>query len=358
MNSMPRTRIQLVALAIALLGGSLACAEPPQPATPQLLGAMCAAYLPPARLSVVSGRVVNAGGWRFGSSTSSTTSGDVTEQAVYQGSNDSGSFHYERKSPQEEFLLELNSQGEFRFRRVKGSAGDAKFVPVELLQTPGDWLSLGVGPQGRRKVYRAPTLWHFLLAYPGESREHLIPILQALQPRWQLAQQAAAIESELLKLAGSGVPDSERQQWVRWVEQLGDARFMRREAADEQLRASGPAGLGYLKGLDPRQLDAEQQFRLRRIVASLSQRAAEDAAGPVAAALLEDPLAWLALLSRPEEATRRKAVRRLTAILGRPIAVDTAADPASQSQAVQQLREEIERKAGAKPGDSQKPAEK
>ncbi len=150
---MRQFRIHLVALAIALLGG-LACAEPPPPGLDRVLRN----HFLSEGLSVISGRVVNAGPWRPFSTSSSSTGGDTTEQARYQGTNGSGSFHYERKSPQEEFSVELSSQGEFRFRRVKGSAGDAKFVPVELLQPPGQWLSLAVGPEGSRKVYRADPL--------------------------------------------------------------------------------------------------------------------------------------------------------------------------------------------------------
>ena len=48
--------------------------------------------------------------------------------------------------------------------------------------------------------------------------------------------------------------------------------------------------------------------------------------------LVEDPLVWLALLSRPEESTRQAAVQQLTVLLNVPIAVDPKAEPDTPGQ--------------------------
>ena len=81
------------------------------------------------------------------------------------------------------------------------------------------------------------------------------------------------------------------------------------------------------------QLDAEQKSRLRRIIRDLSTQTGEDTPEHVASMLIEDPLVWLALLSRPEESTRQAAVQQLTVLLNVPIAVDPKAQPDSQAKA-------------------------
>ena len=116
--------------------------------------------------------------------------------------------------------------------------------------------------------------------------------------------------------------------------------------------------LGYLNRLNMSQLDAEQKSRLRRIIRDLSTQTGEDTPEHVASMLIEDPLVWLALLSRPEESTRQAAVQQLTVLLNMPIAVDPKAEPESQAKARDELRKQIEKIVGegAKPDDAPKPA--
>ena len=59
---------------------------------------------------------------------------------------------------------------------------------------------------------------------------------------------------------------------------------------------------------------------------------ADDAAEQVAAWLLEDPMIWLALLSRPDATVRKVAAKKIASILGESISVDPAADPATQKE--------------------------
>ncbi len=114
------------------------------------------------------------------------------------------------------------------------------------------------------------------------------------------------------------------------VEQLGDDQFTKREAADRALRAGAAPALNYLRQLDFDRLDAEQQFRVTRIIRKLTGHSEDDSADAVAASLLRNSEVWLALLSRPEKATRETAARQLTALLGKPIDVDPAAEPKTQ----------------------------
>ncbi len=132
---------------------------------------------------------------------------------------------------------------------------------------------------------------------------------------------------------------------------------MHRDRADRNLRDVGPAVLGYLNRLNMSQLDAEQKSRVRRIIRVLSTQTAEDTPEHVASMLIEDPLVWLALLSRPEETTRQAAVQQLTVLLNVPIAVDPKAQPESQAKARDELRIQIEKSIGegSKPDDAPKP---
>ena len=135
------------------------------------------------------------------------------------------------------------------------------------------------------------------------------------------------------------LPD--RRRWDPLVEQLADERFSRREAADRELRSAGPVVLSYLQGLDFNRLDAEQQYRIRRIVRSLSRQTGDDTAEKFAPQLLADPDLWLALLSRQEESARRLAARQLEAILGQPIRFDPAADNATRKTQIERLQAKI-----------------
>jgi hypothetical protein len=107
------------------------------------------------------------------------------------------------------------------------------------------------------------------------------------------------------------------------------------------LREVGPPLLGYLNRLDMSRLDAEQKSRLRRVVRDLSTQSGEDTPQHVASMLIEDPLIWLALLSRPEEPTREAAVQQLSVLLNIPITVDPKASPESQAKAREALAKQI-----------------
>jgi hypothetical protein len=216
-----------------------------------------------------------------------------------------------------------------------------KKVLVDFTQTPGKKSVFILEIDGKQQVFAAAGLWHFFILYPEESRKYLAPLLQLLQPTWKLADQAAGIETELLRNTNYPIA-LDRSNWAHWVAQLGDESFARREAADRALRTANPALLVYLQQLDADHLDAEQQFRIRRIVELLSLKINNDAPEQAAAWLACDPSIWLALLNRPDVSTRRIAAKQLAAILEGPISVDPEADPASQKAQFDKLRARIE----------------
>jgi hypothetical protein len=125
---------------------------------------------------------------------------------------------------------------------------------------------------------------------------------------------------------------------------LGDENFARREAADRALREATPALLIYLQQLDFNRLDAEQQFRIRRIIESISMKISADSPEQVASWLAGDPAIWLTYLTRPEVASRQVAAKQLAAFLEAPIPVDPHADPASQKAEFDKLKTLIESK--------------
>ena len=77
-----------------------------------------------------------------------------------------------------------------------------------------------------------------------------------------------------------------------------------------RLRAGGPAALAYLQQLDPADLNAEQQVRIRRILRAHPRKKGElqpkgdDTPEQAARLLAGDPAIWLALLSRPNGTAR------------------------------------------------------
>jgi hypothetical protein len=312
-------------------------------------GRVLAQALPPApvlaqasrnkwlQFQIVSGRITLSS-TRFGNISTSSSSSGRSEKLTIRFNNAQHSASYERSTSQEQLFVEVTSGTRISIRR--SGKDDTAIVPVQFTQVPGEPTSLALGPEGQKKVYRAATLWHLLITQPDQCRQHLIPLLELLRADWKLAETAAAMEKALLRAASVGqLPD--RRRWDLLVEQLADERFSRREAADRELRSAGKVALSYLRGLDFDRLDAEQQFRVRRIIRSLSLQTGDDTPEQFVWQLVGDGEIWLALLSRPQESTRRLAARQLGAILGRPIRFDPAADPATQKDQIEQLRARI-----------------
>ena len=292
------------------------------------------------RFAIVGGRVVcSSGNWMFGMPRQIATEGPVREQINFGGNGLSGSLSYlyqrsgdqadKRNDPRVEFALEINSEGRFVFRYSDKDNPQRYF---HLSQVPGQPLSLSLPPSDKPRVVQAPTLWHLLIIHAEDCHKQFLPMLECIRPSWHLGLTAQAAEDELVKMAAVS-RKSDRKQWDDWINQLGDPQlWTRRERAERNLREVGPPLLGYLNRLDMSRLDAEQKSRLRRIIHDLCTQNGEDTPQHVASLLIEDPLVWLALLSRPEESTRQAAVQQLSVLLNMPIAVDPKAEPTSQAE--------------------------
>ena len=307
-------------------------AQPGKPAeTPKLNQATQLGWL---RARVVSGRVVLAA-TRLGTMNDAAKQNGREERLSIRVASREITASYEMSSGDEALLLEVKGRSELHLRR--GPKGDAGPLPVDFRQPPKGPLRLSVGPQAEVRTYEAPSLWHLFLAQPEACHKHLAPLLSVLNRQWAVSRTAAEVEAALIRAAAEGdLPDPRR--WAELVEQLADDKYSRREAADRELRGLGRVVFTYLRELDASQLDAEQHYRVRRIVISLSASTDDDTPPQIAAWLAGDPAVWLSMLSREDESTRRLAAERLEALLGEPIEFDPTAEPQHREAEIERLR--------------------
>jgi hypothetical protein len=246
-------------------------------------------------------------------------------------------YHWAGKT--ESLTVEISGHRQFA-HLADAPVGKASSTPVEYTQASDEKVALILGTGDKKQVFRAADLWQLAMAYPNECKQHLTPLLLKLRSGRSLTDVAARIEAKLLRMAGDEMA-ARRLRWAKLVAQLGDEQFGKRQAADRALRGEGAAVLGYLRRLDIRRLDAEQQFRIRRILDSFSGHD-DDSLDVAAATLAEEPTAWLILLGRPEQSARQTAARQLASLLGQRIDVDPAADPDTQKEKRERLRAKIE----------------
>ncbi|MHC4399333.1 MAG: hypothetical protein ACYTG0_06615 [Planctomycetota bacterium] len=304
--------------------------EPPKPPfVPQLTDSARRGLF---RARIVSGRITMAGSRLFDEASEID---DRRERLTIRVAGRQFALHYELSSPAEEVALEVNAGRQLHVRRTP--KGDSPTVPVEYRQPVDGPVELWLGPQESRRVCQAANLWQLFISEPEACREHLAPLLDVLGQRWDVNKTAEQVETALLLLAAEGETPKPKR-WAALVKQLGDPRFSRREAADRELRALGPTVLSYLKRLDRNSLDAEQHYRIRRIVVGLSSEVRSDTPTEIARWLAGDPMTWLGLLSREEPSARELAAGQLEALLDGPVDYDPAADEPTRAEQVKRLR--------------------
>jgi len=325
----------LAAAWLALGLGPAAGAEPP-PEAPRI-----ASYVRSGRLrfDLVLGRI-RCSTTRFGSSHSRSSSNDRSEELITRATGNGITLTYTLTTSTETFSIQVNAESYLRIRRVP--KGSSAVTTLDFVQAAGKPLSLTVGAETEQQVYEAASLWHFLLAEPEVSRRHLVPLLRVLRPKADPLKMAAEVERELLRLAAAQtMPD--RQRWAALVEQLGDDRYARRQAADRKLREAGQAVVAFLRNLDASKLDTEQKFRVYRIIQSFVVNRDDDTVQTAAEWLSADAGVWLVLLGRDQESTRRAAAGRLELLLGEPIAFDPGTDAATRQRQIEQIRAKLPR---------------
>lgn len=328
----PTLRIGFLAAALALASGAAAVRGQNPP-----IGQNLAAQLRWLQLSVVGGRMTLLSDQINNLAETQAKLRDRQERLRIGVADGLPSIGYELTGKDVEFQLEINQREKIEIRRR--SLGEEPASSLEFIQQPGRNVTLEVTSDGQTERRDAPTLWHLWLADPELCRKNLEPLLKILAPGWKLDADAEQITRLLLAGAEDSAPRS--QEWDALVAQLGDPQYARREAADRQLREAGQAALPYLTMLDPRELDAEQRFRIRRIVSRLQTDTQEDTPERAAAWLRADPRIWLALARRPELETRATAGRQLQALLGADVVFDAAADPPTREAQLLKIAERL-----------------
>jgi hypothetical protein len=281
--------------------------------------------------------------------------GGVTERFRLHSDNGRPSLTYERTTRDERLTFNLSASAGQGVCIRREPREKSKIVAVEFKQSLKEKTTLTIGSGDRKQVFRAADLWRLAIDQPKQCEQHLFPLLAMLRRDWNCAEMASTVELHLLEEARED-PTAAHAHWATLVEQLDDDSFAKREAADRALRAGGPAALKYLRQLDFSRLDAEQQFRVHRIIEALAGTPEDDSPTQVAASLAGDPMVWLSLLGRPNAATRRTAAEQLAALLGEPLKLDPAADPDTQKQQREQLRERIAKEQSAAGADAKKDA--
>ncbi len=307
------------------------------------MNAGLAAHLQSVDFRIVAGRI-EATSQQFGGHTTSTAKGEDRQETLSVNCTAARpSVQYQLLSYDVEVTLQIVDGNQLLIRRQPKSGSEA--VAVEFSQQPGHPLVLTLGGGLEAQAYRAPTLWHLLLAYPETCERELLPWLDMLRPDWRLAETAAQIEDSLYRAARrQTVPD--RARWTQLVAELAAVEFSRRQAADRMLRSAGQAVLPFLERLDPEQLDAEQRFRIRRMIASLTGSTSAERPQQIAVRMAGDCRVWVSLLSRPDAARRRLATEQLGRLFGEPIDFDPQADDATRSKQMERLRVRCEMPAG------------
>lgn len=320
-------------LAAFLLSGVALAADPPE-------ATMLHQWTRSGRLTIAiaQGRLSIGTRQPFGGTSSTSSGGQRTEKLSMQAPGPDVTLEYELSVPTETYSVDVKADRSVLIRRrPKGSSAAPG---AEYVQEAGKGVVLKVGSEANPTVYEAPSIWHLALAEPGAVGEHLIPMLKPLVQDADLVTTAGALEERLLQMAASQRPP-DRERWAALVAQLGEEKYARREAADRALREAGPGVLAFLRNLDSVRLDAEQRFRVRRIVMSMSKKPESDTVETVAEWMLTDAKAWFILLGRDQESTRRVAAQRLEVLLGQPTGFDAAAPPAVRAQQIERLRPRV-----------------
>ena len=295
---------------------------------------------------VVSGRIVATSRQLGGRLSNSSKLGTRAEQLRIDLTSLSPSIFYEQQN--ESFTLTVEIRGGRTVRARLTPVSESDVAQVVFAQSDRQPIELAIGRDGETETFLHDSLWQLILEQPKICEEHLIPILELWRPAWHLMETGREIEAVLYQEAARR-RNLQREQWIDLIEQLGSERYSARQAASRKLRRSGPAVLPFLRGLEPSELDAEQWFRVRRLIAGLSATNQEDSPQRAAVWLASDPKTWIALLSRDDGTRRRVAAEQIEILLGRPIRFDPDADAAVREEQITSLRAELQGDLSAEP---------
>ncbi len=219
-----------------------------------------------------------------------------------------------------------------------GQAQSPRTVVVGFKQQPNRRMTFTLPDGSKQRVIQADTIWELLIGHREECRANLLPILYKLRPGWNLLTTADQIEEQLLRIAEEKAA-SQHDRWAELVEQLGHDSYSSREAADRELRDAGHRALAFLEKLDKDKLDAEQRFRLARIVRSFDF--VEPSPREIAEQMRNDPSIWLAVAADNRESARQTAHAELKRLLKRPMDFDPAASAETRKAQLDKIEKSI-----------------
>ncbi|MFV1967976.1 MAG: hypothetical protein ACC628_21335 [Pirellulaceae bacterium] len=223
------------------------------------------------------------------------------------------SIRYELIDDSQSLRIEAIDRTKVQIRREPRDGSSLAFV--QYIQPKRGAIQLTVQQQGERScTMEAPSLWHLLLAEPEVCREHLLPILQPLNPDWRLQESVERIEAALC--GATPVDTVPREQILRWVAKMDAPDFSARQAADRELRATGVAVLPYLESIDVTRMGREQRSRIQRIREDLS-RPSPDVPERIVSWLGHDEALWRSWLGHRNPDRRLAAAQGLAAIQSR-----------------------------------------
>lgn len=288
------------------------------------------------QMHMTSGRVTATGPASQQSLTSNYMGNQRREQLTIDLGGGRPTVNYGRFAPDERLSYQIENGNEVTVQLVPRSTTD--HATIVFVQPAEGAIRLTVATGEQSKTIYAPSLWHLLIIDPQLCHEHLVPLLEIMRPNWQLDQQAQDIEKALSsdQPARTAIDHS---SWEKNLRQLASDRFVERERAEQQLQSYGPVILPFLRGKDRGEFDAEQAFRVRRVIRGLDKNADEDTPDRVLPWLTGDPRIWYALLSRDDLRVRGIAVEQLSKLLETKLDFDPAAEATERELQRQRLHE-------------------
>jgi hypothetical protein len=253
------------------------------------------------------------------------------EQLSVQLATESLLLHYEDIRSEQQIKVDLDEQQRITLTRT----GSSPTADLKLTQPFRGPITLTIG-RDAPQTFTGATLWHLSLAQPQLCEETLFPLLETLRPHWGLKDLSAGILQELRTHAGQDVL-TERANWREWVAQLDSDDFQERQNADRRLRAAGQGVVAWLQRLDRKQLTPEQAGRIHDICRGLADLST-DSPQRVAAWLVDDRCAWMALLRHENLDVRVDAANHLSVLFGKPVPFNPLSDLSDRELQIVQLQ--------------------
>jgi len=242
---------------------------------------------------------------------------------------------YENRNNPLQVAISLDGEGSATFER-EGQT-DSPYTRVRLEQRVGQPLRLSLSSESEQHTFVAPMLWHLFLAEPEICSRNLAPMLQMLRPEWNLMRETELLREALLEHGATSDPAA-AQQYQRWVDELGSPRFATRRQAERRLAAAGQPAALFLEMLDLRVLDAEQRYRIGRLLSRQQAREAGDTPRRLAYRMAGDIETWLALMQGSNLDQRRAASEILGQLVADPLEFDPEASPEKRREQIAAIR--------------------